>query len=70
MMTKQHFESIAAVLKSRRPADDDHDTHRCTAWRDMVIAFAAMCVKENPRFDASRFYDACGYSAKYFGMGR
>jgi hypothetical protein len=62
MMTKQHFESIADVLKRERP---DRDGTRWAAgardeWSTIVLQFAAMCAAQNARFDRARFLIACG----------
>tara|TARA_Y100001938_G_C7992804_1_gene380393 strand:+ start:618 stop:764 length:147 start_codon:yes stop_codon:yes gene_type:complete len=47
MMTRKHFKAIAEILKSRK-ADEN-----------LVRDFALFCLEENPRFDYSRFLEAC-----------
>jgi hypothetical protein len=74
MMTKQHFESIAAVLKSLKPRvaqfQDNADAKLSLVqwemygaaqrqWKATVRAFAADSHRQNARFQEPRFYAAC-----------
>lgn len=54
MMTKKHFKAFAAILNGMRLHTEDR------AYTNAVIETIIMCKKENPRFDAATFYDACG----------
>jgi hypothetical protein len=54
-MTKKHFQMIANVV---REATYTHDGVRAK----LAESFAAKLAAENPRFDAARFYAACGVS--------
>ena len=50
-MTRKHFKAIAAML-----AKIENMAERKRQAED----FAVIAKKSNPRFDASRFYAACG----------
>jgi len=50
-MSAKHFNAIAAEI-TKLPNKD----HRLNA----AVAVAAACKKLNPRFDAQRFFTACG----------
>jgi hypothetical protein len=50
-MTKKHFQLVANVVS----AIDDMDIRKETA-----LNFASEFQKENPRFDITRFIEACG----------
>jgi len=56
MLTRKHFEAIAATLKQAR-ADAD-EGNRFTV-DDVSIALAGVLKAENPRFDEERFLEAC-----------
>lgn len=63
-MTRKDFEVIADVLKSVRPqyvADVPVTKGAAMQWDSTVIAFADRCKLINPRFDNSKFYQACGW---------
>ena len=57
-MTKKHFESLALHLADVRPivADGGNSRH---IWLESVGAVADSLALSNPRFDRSRFIDAC-----------
>jgi len=57
-MSRKHFKELADTLEAIKPSNND--TERLTMWRDAVRAIASVCASCNPRFDRSRFYDACG----------
>jgi hypothetical protein len=72
MLTKQHFETIAAVLKSTKPEAAEYDIFEAkrTApqaaflqWQQIVTAMANRFEQMNPRFQRGRFYTACGFYA-------
>jgi hypothetical protein len=52
-MSRRDFETIAASISHITDA---------TARRLAAIAVAATCTQLNPRFDAERFFRACGVS--------
>ena len=54
MMTRKHFEMLAASIAKLTLFDKD-------AAYDMAGEVADACAKENPRFDRVRFYEACGF---------
>lgn len=56
MMQRRHYELIAQVLRTAKPADDNPP---CT-WEELCEAFADACKRDNPQFKYERFYNACG----------
>jgi len=50
-MTKKHFELLA---KNIRQILDSH------ARLQAAVAVGSACIDSNPRFDITRFYQACG----------
>lgn len=50
MMTKKHYEGIAAALK------------RTDASRSTIAAVVEFCAANNPKFNAERFTDAARYT--------
>ena len=68
MMSKKHFNALAAALRQTRDAlnrdhqgdspDHARDVHR--AWRMTCRDVANVCAQTNPRFDRARFLAACG----------
>jgi hypothetical protein len=58
-MSKMHFIRLAALLRGLKPA-----TAKTSAsykqWDETVYAIAGLCGSFNPRFDRTRFVDACG----------
>ena len=61
-MTRQHFAAIAAVLLKERPDRDGTPWANGARdeWSTIVLAMAALCQSQNPRFDRARFLAACG----------
>jgi hypothetical protein len=55
-MTKKHFELVARVLKDANVNGADTAT-----LTKLTAAFATEFVKDNPRFDAVRFFNAVGF---------
>ena len=53
-MQKRHFEAFARLV---RESDADIASRRLAAY-----LFARIAADDNPRFDAERFYRACGLS--------
>lgn len=49
-MTKKHFESFARYI---RESGESEQTRAAMAWLIVVT-------QDNPRFDRSRFFKACG----------
>ena len=66
MMTKQHFQNIAGILRENRPVPNDihgmkgYD-HALKIWeritRDLCVYFQS----ENPRFNLRQFLEATDY---------
>jgi hypothetical protein len=54
MMTRKHFESLAASIARLNLFDHD-------AAYEMACEVADACAKDNPRFDRGRFFEACGF---------
>lgn len=67
-MSRQHFEAIAGILKSLKPAPryvrdfmTTRSQDRLNQWEDSLESFAALCQRSNPLFDRSRFLKAAGW---------
>jgi hypothetical protein len=68
MMTRKHFEEIAACLNRLKPSEMRYNYDELTEeqrgkvaqWQRSVHHLAAMCADSNPAFDAARFLAACG----------
>lgn len=61
MMTRKHFELIARTLRNLRPVPGfDGYTAVLRQWEKAVFTFTDMCAASNPRFNRSRFLEACG----------
>ena len=60
MMTRKDYVTTAAIL-----AYASDKTHPAV-FSKMVIDFAEMFAKDNPRFDANRFYSAANYKIPSF----
>ena len=58
MMTKKVFQETAEILKYA--SDKTHPA----LFSKMVLDFAVMFAKDNPNFDANRFYLASNYKVK------
>ena len=57
-MTKRHFEQLARIIRTAA-TDADGAPGRETA-RLIALKVADLCKGENPRFNKSRFFEACG----------
>jgi hypothetical protein len=56
-MTKKHFNALAAAVRDWRrvcPSVDEKDVAQ------LVARLAGVCQEHNPRFNRTRFFDACG----------
>ena len=60
-MHKQDYIKIAATLKENHPTVDN-SMQALSVWNVIVLDFADMLAKDNPRFDRERFLTACGYT--------
>lgn len=54
-MTKRHFAAIAAAVNAAHTQPPERQLF------NLMLELARICKTENPRFDADRFYEACGY---------
>ena len=61
-MTSKHFRALAEVLNHAKPMGNVVGTQDLLLeyWEMLVHRMAAMCRKENPRFNSTMFYAACG----------
>ena len=57
-MTKKVFQETSEILKYA--SDKIHPA----LFSKMVLDFAVMFAMDNPKFDAKKFYSACGYHVK------
>lgn len=67
MISRVHFNKVADALKARKPngahvVDSHHNEFlaRVTQWELDVHAVASVLATFNPRFNMSRFLQACG----------
>lgn len=66
--SKKQYEIIASVLRSQlktQRTNPPRDTPigveaAFNTWRETVERFSALFSKDSPRFDATRFEEACG----------
>ncbi len=54
MMTRKDYVKTADILNEFKEYINDNVT-----FSDLVDEFVSMFEADNPRFDATRFYDAC-----------
>jgi hypothetical protein len=54
MMTRQHFEKVASLLKQFK------DEIPQTTFEEIVMEFGDLFLAENERFDDAKFQEACG----------
>jgi hypothetical protein len=63
-MTRADYEMIAAVLASVKP-DVKHGTvGEKRVWASIVRGLTARLAEGHPRFDVTRFHNACGYTGE------
>jgi len=60
MMTRKDYVSTAEIL--RYMSDKTHPA----IFSKVVVDFALMFAKDNPRFDANKFYEASNYRVPKF----
>tara|TARA_B100000745_G_scaffold137009_1_gene89527 strand:+ start:120 stop:335 length:216 start_codon:yes stop_codon:yes gene_type:complete len=60
MLTRKVFEEQAAIIKKHLPKVGRDFSY------DMATDLADYFEKENPRFDRTRFFDACGLGGIHF----
>lgn len=58
-MSRKDYELIASAFKTARPDMSRNDDSR-TQWARGLHVLADGLARDNPRFDRSRFYAACG----------
>jgi hypothetical protein len=79
-MTKKNYQAIAGALYAVRvkdpapsvmlaPSDQADKASRRAQWRECVSAVAGVLANDNPRFEVSRFLEACE-TGKCKGMRR
>jgi hypothetical protein len=58
-MSKKHYQAIASAMRITKPA---HSTVCTTvqSWQQICQTLASVLAADNPRFDRSKFLDACG----------
>jgi hypothetical protein len=56
-MTRQHFETIAKIIR-------EETTTNARGRQSLALRFADMLADTNPAFDRSRFLKACGAAEK------
>lgn len=61
MMTRKDYVSTAEIL--RYMSDKTHPA----IFSKVVVDFALMFAKDNPRFDANKFYEASNYRVPQLG---
>jgi len=59
-MTRKDCQLIAEALEATRPDDFENGLPPVVQWQDDVKAIARRLQADNPRFDANKFYMACG----------
>lgn len=59
-MTRKDYMLIAAAIKETHDAMADRPAERGGVY-NTAATIACALRKDNPRFDAARFMDACGY---------
>ena len=63
-MSRKHFNSLAAAVRDWRrvcPSVNEADVAQ------LVARLAGLCQADNPRFNRSRFFDACGVASTAAG---
>jgi hypothetical protein len=58
-MTRKDYQLIADVLASFSKGIDNNDSKQWAEYTALVQMFSGQLAKDNPRFDASRFFTAC-----------
>lgn len=59
-MTKKHYEILAEAIGSAKPQGMRLPPGSMKVWERVVTKVADALAKDNPRFDAQRFRNACG----------
>ena len=61
-MTKKDYIKLAQALKDSKPtaADEPNTYFMRQTWNYTVHKIVQVLADDNPRFDATRFYAACG----------
>lgn len=58
-MTRNHYIEVAEILNSHRAQlDNEYSTN---VLREVTRDMALMFKRDNPRFDAGKFFDAAGF---------
>lgn len=62
MLTRKDFKAVAEIIAQRKPSftTSREDIGKMTACRYLAIDLADYFAAQNPRFDRSRFMQACG----------
>lgn len=56
-MTRKHYEAIARII---RDAEASQFKTKAGTLAYVTLALADMLAQDNPRFDRTRFFEACG----------
>lgn len=64
-LTRKHFQSLAAALRSTKPTIEQCGYSEALAlatehWAHTCRAIANVCATTNPQFDRAKFLAACG----------
>jgi hypothetical protein len=57
-MTKKHFQLLAKAMRFSKQSCDSLESD--AMWRLIADNIATVCKQVNPRFDKSKFLEACG----------
>lgn len=66
-MTKKHYIAIAAIIAAGEPlhGKDEKETKALQAYREIIAGeLADYFATDNPRFNRTRFLQACGIETK------
>jgi hypothetical protein len=58
-MTRKDYQMIADTLASFSKGISQNDSRLWAEYAELVQMFSVQMSQDNPRFDASRFFDAC-----------
>lgn len=59
-MSRKHYIALAKILNSSRERLEAGGINPLFVWKEMVKALASEMQADNPAFNATKFYTACG----------